>query len=228
MLKKIIISTFVIGILGTVAVVEVSAHNVDNKNVTFTNTSSTKPIKQPSNSNIVTEAPVATPSSTSTNTLSQQVAQDQLLAQQDAQYGQSRSQQSQNSYSDTAPTTYTTPVTTNLDTVVNAPSSALFAWTSGPGNLNGTYYYAVSYVTSGGTESSLSSPSLSVSPNNQEVEVSNIPTSSNSTVTERNLYRTKANSSMAGPFYLVTTIYDNSTTSYIYNTPDSNLYQLAP
>lgn len=109
-----------------------------------------------------------------------------------------------------------------------APDSAPFAFTSGPGALTGTYYYKVTFVTNTGTETSPGPSSVGVSPVNQEVLVDDILTSSNSAVTERKLYRTKAGESLAGPYYLVTTIYDDSTASYFDDTPDSSLVVFAP
>ena len=117
----------------------------------------------------------------------------------------------------------TSPANNTNSVPVSAPTSAPNVWTTYSGNLFGTYYYAVSFVSSDGTETALGPVSLSVRPNSQQVWVDNLPTSSSNAVTERKVYRTTANGSMAGPFYLVTTINDNITTSYYDNVPDSSL-----
>jgi hypothetical protein len=155
--------------------------------------------------------PASTP--TSTSNLSQEEAQDKALATQDQ--AQQDVAAAQNPQSDLDNKVSSAPAA--------APTSAPNAWTSGTGILTGTCYYTVSYVSSNGTETGLGPVSLSVMPNGQEVWLTDIPTSSNSSVTERKIYRTVANGSMIGPFYLLTTIYGNTTTNYYDNTPDSNL-----
>jgi len=157
-------------------------------------------------------------STVNTSELSQEEAQDEAAAAQDeanAQQDLKDAEDGQSSLNDE-----NLPGSTS---VLTAPTTAPNAWTSTTGVLSGTYYYAVTFVSSNGTETSLGPVSLSVRPTNQQVWITNIPTSPNSSVIERKIYRTLANGSLVGPFYLVTTINDNSTTSYFDNTPDSSL-----
>jgi len=112
------------------------------------------------------------------------------------------------------PPTYTPPA-------VSTPTSfpLLIAEMSGP--LTGTYHYAVSFVSTSGTETDLGPESLAVFTNNQEVYVSGIPSGS-STVQSVKLYRTKANASLVGPYYLVATL-SNYTSFYYDSMADSSL-----
>lgn len=126
-----------------------------------------------------------------------------------------------------------TPVTPTIAapkpaTPLAAPTSSPSAWTNTTGFLSGTYHYVVTYVPVSGQETGASPASLSVSPNGQRVWVTNIPTSSGGEISERNLYRTLVNSSTVGPYYLVTSFYDNITTNYYDNTPDNVLIAGTP
>ncbi|MEM2365637.1 MAG: hypothetical protein ABIM44_04900 [candidate division WOR-3 bacterium] len=96
-----------------------------------------------------------------------------------------------------------------------------------PGNLNGTYYYRITFVTPKG-ETDAGDISNPVSPKNQQVYITNIPIGS-SKVIARKIYRTKANP--LRPYeahYLVAVINDNTTTTYIDNVPDDQLGPPAP
>jgi len=224
----VVSSIIVVVLIGTILFVKQDSAS---KKVHFVNSSRTQ--TTPSQSSPLQPS---TSSTNYSNTLNQKLAkeealakedaikakQDQAIALQDEQNAQSLSQQNQATYNNLP--TYSSVNGNSTISTISAPSSSPYPFASGSGELNGTYYYEVSYVTSNGTETSLSPPSLSVTADNQEILVTNIPTSSRSSVTERKLYRTKAGGSMAGPYYLVTTIYDNSTTSYFDNTPDSSLY----
>lgn len=88
------------------------------------------------------------------------------------------------------------------------------------GNLNGDYYYVVSYVTATG-ETDASLESLIVSPANQQVDIS-FSTSADPSVIARNIYRTPGNG-FHRKLYLVATINDNTTTSYLDNIADASL-----
>ena len=168
---------------------------------------------------------------TSANTSSQSLAQSEadLKAAQDkaaaAQAAADQAMANLNNIS-TTPPTYVAP--TPIKIPVSAPSQGPTAWASGSGILSGTYYYKISYVDSSGVETNLSPSSLSVSVSNQEIWVSYIPTSSNKDVNEIKLYRTLANSSMVGPYYLVNTIYGNYNNSYYDNNSDSSLSYQVP
>ncbi|WP_304459095.1 hypothetical protein [Alicyclobacillus sendaiensis] len=119
---------------------------------------------------------------------------------------------------------------------ISPPGAPTVAVNSVSGNLTGNYQYAVAFLTGywkgpvgsgtlyiqgntgGGT------PSAVVSPNSQQVNVSNIPIGPTGVVA-RAIYRTKANGST---FYLLTQINDNTTTSMTDNIPDSQLGSVMP
>lgn len=104
---------------------------------------------------------------------------------------------------------------------VTCPTSPSVAVNATAGNLNGTYYYRVSYVTALG-ETRNGAVSASVAPANQKVDLTNIPVSSDSTVTARRVYRTTA----GGNTYQmkrVAEISDNVTTTYTDNISDGSL-----
>ena len=87
-----------------------------------------------------------------------------------------------------------------------APTAAVGAATG----LTGVYSYVVTYVTAvGETEAGVVSANVTVA--NQKINVSGIPTSFMHSVTSRNLYRTAAGGAV---YKLVTTIADNTTTTY--------------
>ncbi|HET9174008.1 MAG TPA: right-handed parallel beta-helix repeat-containing protein, partial [Candidatus Saccharimonadales bacterium] len=77
------------------------------------------------------------------------------------------------------------------------------------GALTGTYYYVVTYITPAG-QSSDSPASAAITPSAQNV-ILNIPTSANSLVTARKIYR---GTSSTGNWYLVGTVNDNTTTTF--------------
>ena len=167
----------------------------------------------------------------SANTSSQSLAQSEadLKAAQDkaaaAQAAADQATQNLKNISYTPPA-YVAPTPTKIP--VSAPSRSPSVWTSGSGYLTGTYYYRISYVDSSGTETDLGPSSLSVSPSNQEIWLTNIQTSSSKDVDQINLYRTLANSGMVGPYYLVNTFYGNNTTSYYDNKSDSSISYQVP
>lgn len=88
------------------------------------------------------------------------------------------------------------------------------------GILNGTYYYSVTYYTATGETDS--SNELSVSVVNKQVTVT-IPVSSNPLVVGRKIYRTIANPFDPVVKKLVTTISNNTATSYTDNLADGSL-----
>jgi parallel beta-helix repeat protein len=110
-------------------------------------------------------------------------------------------------------------------TTISAPT-ALTATASGTaGNPNGTYTYKVTYLTING-ETSGGTTSASVSPASKQVSLTNIPTGPSGTIGRR-IYRTSTGGA-DGTQKLVTTIYDNTTTSYTDNTADSGLTFTVP
>ncbi len=111
---------------------------------------------------------------------------------------------------------------TNLTNVgIQAPSSAPILAAGAAGNLNGTYKYAVTFYRGGNYPcESNPSPLVEITVSNQQVDLSNIPTSSDPQVTARRIYRTTAN---GGTLYLVAEINDNTTTTYTDNATDESL-----
>jgi hypothetical protein len=105
---------------------------------------------------------------------------------------------------------------------LSAPSAPTVAVNATSGNLNSTYYYTVAFVSANG-QTAYGTVSSAVSPASQQVNLTNIPTGTSGVVTARKIYRTKAGGSTAGPFYLVATIADDTTTSYTDNIADASL-----
>lgn len=115
-----------------------------------------------------------------------------------------------------------------------APTAAV---NSTPGNLNGSYAYVYTFVTgqvdSYGTlhvahETGISPVSNTITPADQQGTITGIATDTSTTVVGRRLYRNQASGSPSGPYYLVATIPDNTTTQYADNVADSNLGAEAP
>jgi len=96
-----------------------------------------------------------------------------------------------------------------------APTAAINATA---GNLNGLYEYVVTFVTTGG-ETLPSVISNSISPVNQQANLTAIPLGGAGT-TSRKIYRRKNGT---GDFRLVTTIADNTTTTYTDNITDATV-----
>ncbi len=168
---------------------------------------------------------MATASSSSDTSSTQEVdALKKQAEEQKALADQYNAMAQQHSYVYVPDTSSTAPTKKTL----TAPTSYPSTMTSGSGKLTGIYYYAVSYATLADGETSLGPVSFSVSPKNQQVMVSNIPINPNNDGTERRLYRTLAGGSMLGPFYLVTTIWNNSSGLYYDNMPDNSLPTYSP
>ena len=106
-----------------------------------------------------------------------------------------------------------------------APTAPTVAVNVAAGNLNGTYFYRVTFITSLG-ESDAGATSASVAPASEQVDLSSIPTGSVN-VTSRKIYRTTAGGS-SNTTQLVTTIADNVTTIYTDNIVDGSLGVFAP
>ncbi len=112
-------------------------------------------------------------------------------------------------------------------TPTSAPLPRPFALPHSFGVLQGTYYYKVAFVTLNGTESNLGPASVGVTLNHQAALLSHIPISPDSSVSDRIIYRTKANAKASGTYYYLTSIHNNSTTSYLDDTPDNSLVSVA-
>lgn len=103
---------------------------------------------------------------------------------------------------------------------------------AGAGNVdNGTHSYKVTFVTATGeTDAGPVSNTTTVADEtvNGKIALSSIPTSSFAGVTSRKIYRTAAGNAATGPWLLLTTIADNTTTTLTDNTADSGLGATAP
>jgi len=91
------------------------------------------------------------------------------------------------------------------------------------GNLNGSYEYAVTFVTATG-ETLQSVDSVAVAPVNQQVNLTAIPIGGTGT-TSRRIYRQKNG---IGAYSLVTTIANNTATTYTDNIADASVGASAP
>lgn len=111
---------------------------------------------------------------------------------------------------------YASRVVDNPDSAAGSSSAAV----AGP--LTGTYQYYVAFVLNNGAETAavaLLSSSVTVAA--KKIELTDIPVSEETVVvTARRLYRT--NASTGGP-YLLTTLEDNTTTTYSDIVPDASL-----
>jgi len=113
---------------------------------------------------------------------------------------------------------------------ISAPTQAPTVWPSSAygSALTGTYYYKISYVDSSSNETDLGPSTSAINLNNQEAWVTNIPTSSNSNVSSIYLYRTLANSSPSGPYYLIKKYYGNYSSSTYDSKSDSSISYQTP
>ena len=102
------------------------------------------------------------------------------------------------------------------------PSNNVVAATGSVGPLSGIYYYSVTFVTALGETSPWPGTAIAVSPTAQMVNVSSIPIGPNGVIARR-IYRTKASSPDPKDYYLLTTITDNTTTTFTDNTADALL-----
>lgn len=119
---------------------------------------------------------------------------------------------------------------------ISPPVAPTVAVNTTAGNLTGNYQYAIAFVTGywqgpvgSGTfhakgNTGGGAASTTVSPNAQQVNLSNIPIGPTG-VYERIIYRTDAN---GANFYYLTTLADNTTTTYTDDTADSGLGAAMP
>lgn len=110
----------------------------------------------------------------------------------------------------------------NITTVVAPPNTFTLTAVSGSGLNSGTYYYHLSYYNAFGDTETNTYQSITLASGTQQVQITNIPTSSNLSVIGRKIYRNKVNE---GSSYgeVIATIADNTTTSYLDSIPDSSL-----
>lgn len=109
-----------------------------------------------------------------------------------------------------------------MDNITGA--GALTTALGAAGVLTGTYQYAVTFATATGETSVIvgNIASTSIAPSAQQVNLTNIPISADSTVTSRKIYRTPAGGDFAS-LKLLTTINDNTTTTFTDNVADGSL-----
>ncbi len=107
-------------------------------------------------------------------------------------------------------------------TSVTAPTALTSALITSAGNVDaGTHTYKVTYVNdSGGTEQGGASNTVTNDASNAQNALTNIPVSTSGSVTSRKIYRTKAGGTS---YFLLTTIANNTATTYTDNTADSGL-----
>lgn len=111
-------------------------------------------------------------------------------------------------------------------TAPTAPTVALAG--AGAGNLDTSvvYTYKVTYVNANGeTEAGTVSADITPTGGDGQVALTAIPTSSHSSVTSRKIYRTEGGGST---YKLLTTLSDNTTTTYTDNIADGSLGATAP
>lgn len=104
---------------------------------------------------------------------------------------------------------------------VAAPVGAItIASTATAGNLTGTYYYNVTYVTeSGETAPWPGTPNSTGAITSKQVSLSGIPVSSDPKVIARKLWRSDGTTTEPKDYQYLATINDNTTTTYVDNTP---------
>lgn len=176
--------------------------------------------------------PTVTPTQQTSSASPDTFASSQALANSEAALGAAQqaaaaSQVTANSYSSySPPSTSTTPAVNSSP--IPTPSSSVYAMTSSSGPLTGTYYYRVSYVSDTGVESNLGTPSFGTTVKSQEIYVTSVPTSTDTRISSRNIYRTLGTGGAYGAYYLLKTIYDNYTTSFFDSSADSTISYQSP
>lgn len=115
-----------------------------------------------------------------------------------------------------------------LDDQVTAPGAPVAALAGlGAGNVNdGTHSYKVTFVTAAGeTEAGTASNVVTTTAGDGQVALSGIPVSPSALVTSRKIYRTEAGGS---DYLLLTTIANNTATTFADNVADGSLTTAAP
>jgi hypothetical protein len=101
---------------------------------------------------------------------------------------------------------------------IAAPGTAPTLAVGAAGNPSGTYKYKVTFLNAEGTESANSPASSEITVSSQQIDLSDIPTSSDGQVTQRKIYRFGGTLT---DYYYIATINDNTTTTYTDNTADT-------
>ena len=110
-----------------------------------------------------------------------------------------------------------------------APVASTIALAAGVGMTDGSHSVKVTFVTATGetTAGAVANTVSTVSPN-QQINVTAIPLGLAGTVTSRKVYMTAAGNAAVGPWLLVSTIADNTTTVLSINTADGSLGAATP
>lgn len=119
----------------------------------------------------------------------------------------------------------TTQTQLDFDAVAEPTNAVTLTLAGVAGNVNvGSHYYYVSFVTALGETSFFfgTEPSITTTAGNQQVIISNIPVSPDPRVTARRIYRNGANQSRFNDQRILTTINDNTTTTYTDNIADAS------
>lgn len=104
---------------------------------------------------------------------------------------------------------------------VPQPTNTASYVTGGAGNPNGAYTYKILFRNSGTVQGNPSAQSTTITVASTKVEITSIPVAPQSHgVASRRLYRTKTSMTT---FYLLTTLSDNTTTTYSDDTADTGL-----
>lgn len=114
------------------------------------------------------------------------------------------------------------PSTAAVDSQVRAPVGSPIPTDGGAGNLTGTYGYAVLFRLSDGTRSSpWGGTATTLNVTSRRINLSSIPVSSDSRVVARDIYRTIGAAVDVKDYFLVGSIEDNTTTTYVDNLADT-------
>jgi len=109
----------------------------------------------------------------------------------------------------------------------DTPPGACNAGLGGAGILNGQYSYKTTFVDQYGRQTILGTVSNVVAPVNQQVDLAAIPIGPAGTIA-RKIYRCVAGAAVAGPWYHLITIPDNTTVAYTDNIADAALGGAGP
>jgi hypothetical protein len=119
----------------------------------------------------------------------------------------------------------TTQTQLDFDAVAEPTNAVTLTLAGVAGNVNvGSHYYYVSFVTALGETSFFfgTEPFITTTAGNQQVIISNIPVSPDPRVTARRIYRNGANQARFNDLRILTTINDNTTTTYTDNIADAS------
>jgi len=107
-------------------------------------------------------------------------------------------------------------------TTVTGPGAATLTVVAGSGLEIGTYFYRIAFYNAIGDSSTPSSTSAITTAGNQQINLSNIPISTDLSVVGRRIFRGKVNEGSSYGF-LIATIANNTATTHTDNFPDSSI-----